>query len=234
MNIRGNFTFSAAAPPADGNGKLLRLKPANHADIRRLCPSETSNFVHYPGLTEVGGRGDVNNFQNLGSQGGANETYLLDIQPSQYDRNMVRNKLINSDNSKGSARRPHWYKDGKLVWGSTIIGGTVELPQSVRVRTNADGSLKVSTFNVDYDGWKPNTTFVEIDGLREEDKGRPVEELIREGRILYWYEINSTPDNITRSLGGVTGLFQPMWNDLQWPSNYGRPVYYNLEYFEGF
>lgn len=217
-----------AQPP----GRLLRLKPANHPDIIRLCQLATTNFVHYPGWTEVGGLGDVTNFQKLGSQGGANEKYLLSIQPKQHDSNMVRNKLINSDG--GGARRPHWYKDGNLVWGSTVIGGNYALPQSVRVKTNEDGSLKLSTFNVNYDGWKPNTTFVEIDGLRETDKGRPVSELMSEGRILYWYEINSTPDNITRSLGGLAGLLQPMWDDLQWPSNYGRPIYYNLEYFEGY
>jgi hypothetical protein len=214
-----------------GTGKLLEYKPGNHPDIKTMCRPETGNFMHYHAYTISGGRGDVKNYMVIGKRGGIEEEWFLDIQPSQYARDQLRNSLINPT---GEAVKVCWYKDNRFVWGVFGAGCNTNKPQSTRVKTNPDGSLKIKHIdNLSYVGWPSSMDFVEPDGLRRSDMGRPVSELIAEGRVVYFYQFFGTLDKSGRSIGTLADVLCPVWDHSDFPCNNGQP-YFALPYFKGY
>ena len=144
-------------------------------------------------------------FQLSGDRGGYWERWLLSIQPHNVSAQTEYNKLIN-DTDK--ARRPYWYQDGQLVFGDCVPAGN-----KIRLKTNADGSLKITPIKC--------VDFAEIDGFKKGMEILPLADLIAGGYIGYWYSISPTW-KVNRSLGGVANMLCPFLDDVDFPSNGGK------------
>lgn len=180
---------------------VFQLLTALDPTIVKWCNPEPDNFSHLKLYHTVGLWGDVSNYKWMGDRGGYWERWLLSIQPSDN----VYNKLIN-DTDK--ARRPYWYQDGQLVFGDCVPAGN-----KIRLKTNADGSLKITTIK--------GVDFAEIDGLKKGMEILPLADLIAGGYIGYWYSISPTW-KVNRSLGGVANMLCPFLDDVDFPSNGGK------------
>jgi len=216
MNVTVQFSAPASTP------NLLTLRYALDPQIVAMLAPEPSNFSHFTYWSVNGRFGDVHNYVPLGAEW---EQYLLTINPAD-----ARNKLINDD---GEAEKVFWYVGGKMVYGNMVPGSTLNYKNKVRVKTNADGSIKTTRMRLKppaYDS-AVNMDMVEVDGFRKSDKGRLVSELIAEGRMGYFTEISSNW-KVYRALGGYANLLCPYWGE-DFPPKYGKS-YLPIAYFEGY
>lgn len=200
-------------PRPNSSAVFQLLQPLDPVVVARLNP-EDRNFSHGTYYHVRGLFGDISNFLPMSAE---DERYLLSIQPvgltDNHTVNAIRNKLIGEG-------RPYFYRNGGLVFGNTVPFGN-----KIRIKTNPDGSPRITKFRTRFpaenDSQIRDVEFVEVDGFRKSDMGRPVAELIAEGRMGYWYEISAT-GKVSQSLAGLSKLLCPFYTDRDFPSNQGN------------
>ena len=196
---------------------LLSVKYALDPRVVQIAQPENANFSHLMGYhPQSRDWSDVSNCVLLGPLW---ENYILTINPKE-----ARPKLINND---GSDVRVFWYKNGGLVYGDMIPGSTLNYKNKVRVKCGTDGKPIITRLDVSRGGVLVRD-FVQLDGFRRADMGRPVADLIAEGRMGYFTEIANW--KVYRALGGYPDLLCPYWGD-DFTRNQGA-VYFPLDYFE--
>jgi len=197
----------------------------NHADFW-ASEGIKPNGVHSPNWAAV------TKWQALGR---AEMEYLKSIQPDDFHIwGFTLAQKMNWLVGEGTPpARPYWTLGDKWdgAWESFRFGTMVFGHSRVRVKTNADGSLKVTKFMTEYRDIDPATgvttwltgevEFLEVDGFRPEmmdvDK-YPVAWLLENGYIQQATEaygvnvINDVPRGV---------MYHPVWSPEVWPSNYG-------------
>lgn len=182
----------------------------------------------------------VTKFQRLER---ADFEYLASIQPDdyhiwEYTLGQKLNWLIGQADGSPPAR-PYWTIGGKWSenWEELRFGTMVFGNSRVRVKTNADGSLKVTRFVCEYKEHDPNSSngasiwkegeieFVEVDGFKPIMKEWPLEWLVENGYIQQATEAMSRPAHNTIGYSPRGNMLHPVWDVKSWPSNYGSALY---------
>lgn len=168
----------------------------------------------------------VTKFQVLGR---TEMDYLKSIQPDDFyiwgfTLEQKMNWLVGEETSSQKPSRPYWTIGDKWdgLWETFRFGTMVFGHQPVRVKTNADGSLKVTTFLTeyrDYGTWKTGEVeFLEVDGFRPDMTTWDVAWLLENGYLQQATaayganEINDVPRGI---------MYHPVWSPEHYLSNYG-------------
>ena len=203
----------------------------NHADYWASAGIKPSG-VHSPDWAAV------TKFQCLGR---AEMEYLQSIQPDDfYIWGFTFEKKMNWLVGEGTPpARPYWTLGDKWSgsWDEFRFGTMVFGHSRVRVKTNPDGSLKVTKFLTEYreivNGevkWLTGEVeFLEVDGFKPAmmDKTKyPLVWLIENCYIQQATEAYGTPaaDNVINDVPrGV--MYHPVWDVGAYPSNYGSALY---------
>jgi len=171
-------------------------------------------------------------FQELGK---AEMDFLKKIQPDDskaYGFNLKQKMgwLVGAPDVRPPIRI---YWSEKVTWddpnlkafrfGTIVFGG-----QKVLVETDAAGHKMEYSFVGKYRGKEKSESipFYKIVGMRKSEIGRPVPELLQEGKIQICTTASrggNFEDRYTETLKGV--VYHPVWSPLDYPSNYGNALY---------
>jgi hypothetical protein len=201
----------------------------NHADFWASEGIKPSG-VHSPNWAAV------TKFQTLGR---AEMEYLKSIQPDDsylwgFTLAQKMNWLI-GDATNDPPARPYWTIGDKWSgnWTTFRFGTMVFGHSCVRVKTNADGSLKVTKFLTEYRNIVNGVTtwltgeveFLEVDGFKPEmmDKDKyPVAWLLENGYIQQATEAYGTASAANVINAAPRGImYHAVWSPEFWQSNYG-------------
>lgn len=201
----------------DGLDVALTGDNFNHCDYW-ASEGVNASGVHLPNW------GAVSKFQPLGK---VELDYLKSIQPNDFSVYgfTLAQKMNWLVGECCPPARPYWTIGGKWsgTWSKFHFGTMVFGHQPVRVKTNPDGSLKVTKFLTqykDYDRWLTGEVeFLEVDGFRPEMMSWSVDWLVQNAYIQSATEAYKT--NIINDLPRGR-LYHPVWSPDYYPSNYGK------------
>jgi len=220
-----------------GDPALYALDGMSTADIQVGNFQEVPLFHTYKDKPTHGEFGAISAFQMLGQ---TELDILKSIQPDDakiygYHLKQKMNWLIGSPSVRPPEQiywsEEHGWDDPALkvfCFGTLVFGG-----QKVLVETDAAGqkveyALFGSYRKKGINEWIP---FYKIVGMRRTEAGRPVEELLREGKMQICTCANrgGKGENLyTETLKGI--VYHPVWSPLDYPSNYGNALYLAKEF----
>jgi len=215
-----------------GDPILYALDGMSTADIKIGNFQEVPLFHPYKDKPTHGEFGAITSFQELGR---AELDFLKKIQPDDaktygFDLKKKMNWLIGPHNVRPPGQI-YWsedfgWDDPKLIhfrFGTLVFGG-----QKVLVETDSAGQKMEYSFVGKYRKKESNESIpcYKIVGMRRAETGRPVAELLREGKIQICTCANrggKGEDQYTETLKGI--VYHPVWSPLDYPSNYGNALY---------
>lgn len=166
----------------------------------------------------------VTKFQRLG---GAEMDFLISIQPNDYSiYGYTLDQKMNWLVGEGTVGRPYWTlgDDWSGDWDEFRFGTMVFGHSKVRIKTNPDGSPKVSKFlteYMDYESWLIGVVeFVEVDGIRPDMLSYPLQWLIENAYVQQATEVIGKDNRINDVVRGV--VYHPVWSPDHYLSNYGK------------
>jgi hypothetical protein len=227
-----------------GDPHLFELDGMSTAVIKVGNFQEVPLFTPYKNNPKQGSFNAISSFQELGP---AELAYLKKIQPddsSKYGFNLKQKMgwLIGPPDLRPPGQI-YWSEEvgwddpalKRFRFGTLVFGG-----QKVLVETDETGQKKEYQFSGQYRAkeYQPKIkleliTFYKIIGMRKAEQGRPVSDLLREGKIQICTSANRSgkgEDRYTETLKGV--VYNPVWSPLDYPSNIGNALYLAKEFCE--
>jgi hypothetical protein len=240
--VNVSISFPRATPPPVVLSNIVEARKWGDPILYALDGMSTApppagigvgNFQETILFTEQNGFNAISTYQKMGR---VELDYLQSIQRA--DNYTVKQKMgwLVGDAAGQTPGTIYWTKTlawddplcNEFFFGTLVFGG-----QKVAVEVDASGAKKVYYFWAAYRKeaiykWIP---FYKIRGMRRSEMGRPVEQLLAEGKMQICTCANrsATAENVyTETLKGI--VYHPVWEPYDFPSNAGNALYIAKEF----